>query len=64
MVLYYTPLMIMKSWVKTESERSQNLATHEKLIEGWKSALTAAGMSSLEGVYSMHVNDEGDIELD
>ena len=56
MVLYYTPLMIMKSWVKTESERSHNLATHEKLIEGWKNALTAAGINNLEGAYNMHVN--------
>ena len=55
MVMYYTPLMIMRSWLKTESERSESLAAHEKIVEGWQNALNAAGVG-MEGVYSVHVN--------
>lgn len=59
LIMYYTPLMIFKSWCDVPA-RKDSLAAHEKIVEGWKSAIEMAEESVEK--WPLHVNDEGKIE--
>ena len=62
LILYYTPLMIMKSWVgETKTSRAEAMAAHEKLVEGWKKAIVAAENAQAGGYWPIHVDSDSNI---
>jgi len=62
LVLYYAPLMIIRSWVgETKTAKADQLAAHEKIVEGWKHAIEVAEASQANGYWPIHVDDEGNI---
>jgi hypothetical protein len=62
LILYYVPLTSMKYFVgTTKTSRAEQLAAHEKLVEGWKDAIREAE-GKLNGEFPLHVSDDGTIE--
>lgn len=62
LVLYYAPLMIIRSWVgETKTARADQLAAHKKVVEGWKHAVEVAEASQASGYWPVHVDEGGNI---
>lgn len=54
--------MIIRSWVgETKTAKADQLAAHEKIVEGWKHAVEVAEASQANGYWPIHVDDEGSI---
>jgi len=63
LILYYTPLMIMRSWVgPTRTSRQEALKAHEKFVEGWKDAVQVAEGAQEGGYWPIHVDEDGNIQ--
>jgi len=58
LILYFTPVMILKSLADRPKDYTQRLASHEKLLNGWKSAVRRAErVQNTNGNYwPVHVN--------
>lgn len=62
LVLYYAPLMLMRSWVgETRTSKAEKRAAHEKLVEGWKHAIEVAEAAQANEYWPIHVDADGNI---
>mmetsp|Transcript_33228 Transcript_33228/g.98003 ORF Transcript_33228/g.98003 Transcript_33228/m.98003 type:complete len:276 (-) Transcript_33228:135-962(-) len=62
LVLYYAPLMMMRSWVgETRTSKAEQMAAHEKLVEGWKHAIEVAEAVQANEYWPVHVDADGNI---
>jgi hypothetical protein len=62
LILYYVPLTSMKYFIgTTKTSRAEQLAAHEKIVEGWKDAIRAAE-EKLDDEFPLHVSEDGSIE--
>ena len=62
LVLYYAPLMLMRSWVgETKTSKAEKRAAHEKLVEGWKHAIEVAEAAQANEYWPIHVDADGNI---
>ena len=62
LVLYYAPLMMMRSWVgETKTSKAEQMAAHEKLVEGWKHAIEVAEAAQANEYWPVHVDADGKI---
>lgn len=62
LILYYVPLTSMKYFIgTTKTSRAEQLAAHEKLVEGWKDAIRVAE-EKLDDEFPLHVSEDGTIE--
>jgi hypothetical protein len=62
LVLYYAPLMMMRSWVgETKTSKAEQMAAHEKLVEGWKHAVEVAEAAQANEYWPVHVDADGNI---
>ena len=62
LVLYYAPLMLMRSWVgETKTSKAEKRAAHEKLVEGWKHAIEVAEAAQANEYWPIHVDEDGNI---
>jgi DNA-directed RNA polymerase subunit K/omega len=46
----------------TKTYRAEQLAAHEKLVEGWKDAIRAAE-EKLDDQFPLHVSEDGTIQI-
>lgn len=62
LIIYYVPLTCMKYFIgTTKTYRAEQLAAHEKLVEGWKDAIRAAE-EKLKDQFPLHVSEDGSIQ--
>lgn len=60
-IMYYTPLMICKYFIGSKKGAKEDaLASHEKIVEGWKDAIKAAELA--QDFWPLHVTEDGKIE--
>mmetsp|Transcript_3812 Transcript_3812/g.5520 ORF Transcript_3812/g.5520 Transcript_3812/m.5520 type:complete len:232 (+) Transcript_3812:100-795(+) len=63
LVLYYTPLVLLKAMVGPTAEYSaEQKAKHEVFIEGWKDAIKIATEVNESGYWPVRVTEDGTIE--
>lgn len=64
LILYYTPLLILRSLIGSrKGEKDEAKATHELITEGWKNAIKAAEEAQEGGYWPVHVNKSGMVEV-
>merc|ERR1711957_826391 len=63
MGLYFTPVMVLKSLCDRPKNYNEDLAAHEKLVNGWKNAVKRAELVQNGEYWPVHVNADGDIEV-
>jgi len=64
LILYYTPLMILRSLVGTTRTSNQEARqAHEHFVEGWKKAVEVAEKVNEDGYWPVHVSENGGIEF-
>lgn len=62
LILYFTPVMILKG-LCDRPKQMEALASHEKLVKGWKNAVRRAELVQDGNYWPVRVNDSGDIEV-
>jgi len=62
LVMYFTPVMILKS-LCDRPNYNEALASHNKLVQGWKNAVERAELVQNGEYWPVHVNADGDIEV-
>jgi len=62
LILYFTPIMILKSLCDRPTRYTERLASHQNLVNGWKNAVREAERVQNGDYWPVHVNACGDIE--
>lgn len=62
LILYFTPIMILKSLCDRPKHYTERLASHQNLLNGWKNAVRRAERVQNGDYWPVHVNARGDIE--
>jgi len=63
LVMYFTPVMVLKSLCDRPKNYNEALASHEKLVQGWKNAVERAELVQNGEYWPVHVNADGNIEV-
>lgn len=63
LIMYFTPIMVLRSLCDRPKQYDEALASHEKLVQGWKNAVERAEEVQNGEYWPVHVNADGDIEV-
>lgn len=61
MILYYSPLFILRS-LSSPNRRAKNRRKHERIVEGWKEAVQYAEATEKDGYWPVTVSEDGYFE--
>jgi len=63
LILYFTPIMVLKSLCDRPKNYNEDLAAHEKLVQGWTNAVERAERVQNGEYWPVHINADGAIEV-
>mmetsp|Transcript_18709 Transcript_18709/g.26360 ORF Transcript_18709/g.26360 Transcript_18709/m.26360 type:complete len:216 (+) Transcript_18709:164-811(+) len=59
LILYYTPLMILRSWIgNTKTSISEQRAAHQTIVQGWRDAVAVAEAANEDGYWPVSIDGE------